>query len=160
MQPLGPTIIMPAMETHLSDITSLFRQTIKRVSIQHYTPEQVKIWASGADDTERWLNRIQEQYFIVALINGRITGFASMDYVTGYLDTLFVHHSWQGHGIGTELLEDIIAFARRWGLKEITTEASITARPLFEKNGFVVTEAQDKLHKGLIFRNYKMVLQL
>lgn len=160
MQPVGPTYIVLATEEQLPDITQLFRQTIKKVSIQHYTPQQVLVWAGGADDTELWRKRIQNQYFILALTNNIITGFASMEYETGYLDTLFVHDSWQGHGIGTALLEDIITCARQQGQKQITTEASITARPLFEKMGFVVVEAQDKLHKGLVFRNFKMALQL
>lgn len=156
MQP----VIIQAQAKHLPAVQQLFRQTIERVSVQHYTPEQVAVWASGADDDKQWQNRLNDQYFILAMVDEEPVGFSSLQEHTGYLDMLFVHHNFQGQGIATLLLKHIIAQAKEKDVPEITTEASITAKPLFEKMGFVVLEVQDKQHKGLVFRNYKMSKQL
>lgn len=43
---------------------------------------------------------------------------------------------------------------------EVFTEASITARPFFERNGFEVIEAQDVELRGETFRNYRMAKAL
>lgn len=152
--------IIQAQAKHLPAIQQLFRQTIERVSVQHYTLEQVAVWASGADDNKQWQNRLTDQYFVLAMMGEELLGFSSLQEHTGYLDMLFVHHAFQGQGIGAMLLNNIIAQAKEKNVTEITTEASITAKPLFEKMGFVLLVVQDKQHKGLVFRNYKMSKQL
>ena len=49
---------------------------------------------------------------------------------------LYVNKDYQGQNIGTQLLEYIIGMALKLGLDEIFVEASVTARPFFEKSGF------------------------
>ena len=58
------------------------------------------------------------------------------------------------------LLDRIEAMAREQGLHRLFTEASITARPVFEHRGFHVEAAQDVALRGQTFRNYRMAKAL
>ena len=92
--------------------------------------------------------------FVAAQGEG-VLGFAEFE-GDGHIDTLYVHHEYQGCGIATRLLETIEAEARRLGLARLYTEASITARPFFERRGFSVVTPQRVEVRGQTFRNYRM----
>ena len=54
------------------------------------------------------------------------------------------------------LLHQIHESAAGLGLTRLYTEASITARPVFEKHGFRVLEPQDVRLSNTLLRNYRM----
>jgi GNAT superfamily N-acetyltransferase len=43
------------------------------------------------------------------------------------------------HGVASALLASVVAVARQRGLPALTTFASLTSRPVFERHGFVIT---------------------
>jgi GNAT superfamily N-acetyltransferase len=49
---------------------------------------------------------------------------------------MYVHPAHQDKGVASALLEPVESFARRHRLAQLSTEASITARPFFEHRGF------------------------
>ena len=57
---------------------------------------------------------------------------------------MFVHKDFQGEGIATMLLEEIERYAITAGITRITSEVSLTARPFFEKKGYVVEKEQKR----------------
>ncbi len=147
--------IREAISDDLGEILDLFRNTIREVNKEDYSSEQLKAWAAGADDRKRWLYRIRQHYFLVAEKKGAIVGFASITR-EGYLDTMFVHKDHQGEGVAKALLEEIMEFAMHRNLTSITTDASVTARPFFEKHGFTVIAKQSVNRKGITLTNFKM----
>ncbi len=144
-----------ALPSDLSEITSLFYETVTRTNAKDYTPAQIEVWAKGATNTEGWLKRIAEQYFYVARSDHEMTGFASMA-DNGYVDVLYVNHAYQGQGIATKLLSTLEADAKELKIAHLTADVSITARPFFEARGFFVEEAQEKMIRNVSFRNFKM----
>ncbi|MNW68344.1 putative N-acetyltransferase YafP [compost metagenome] len=46
--------------------------------------------------------------------------------------------------------------AREHGAVELTTYASLTARPFFEKHGFVVVEERQPVLRGVSLTNFRM----
>lgn len=140
----------------MEQLKTLYFNTILAVNSNDYTEEQVNVWASTADRTENLLRRIREQYFYVAFNNdGLITGFASLEN-NGYLDMMYVHKDFQRMGIATLLISKIFETAKKLNLSILTTEASITAKPFFEKHGFVVLEEQIVYIKDIPLINYRM----
>ena len=73
---------------------------------------------------------------------------------------MFVHKDWQRKGIASQLLSEIEAYACRFGITQITSEVSITARPFFEKQGYSVEKSQKKRAKRLEMINYVMKKEL
>ena len=78
----------------------------------------------------------------------------------GYLHSMFIHADFQGKGIATMLLEEIERYAIKEGIMRITSEVSITARPFFEKQGYIVEVEQKRRANQLCLTNYWMAKNL
>jgi putative acetyltransferase len=135
-------------------LQQLFYQTVHSINAVDYTPEQLDAWAPLEPNREAWA-RLETQHCFVVENQKIIVGFASLT-DEGLLDTLFVHRDFQGKGIATALLKQIERVARRRNLTILHTEASITARSFFEKNGFVLLQEQEKQTKGQVLINFLM----
>jgi putative acetyltransferase len=136
-------------------LLALFRDTIRRVNCRDYSPAQVAAWSSDDIDTVRWFGRFAGRYVQVAEKGGRPVGFAELE-PDGHIDRVYVAADHQRRGIGQQLLAAIVAEARRVGLIRLCTEASITARPFFEAQGFAVLAPQVVTCRGQEFVNYRM----
>lgn len=119
-------------------IRTLFFDTVTNINCKDYDDEQISVWASAFNDIKKWSSKIQEQYFIVAEDENKITGFGSIT-SDGYLDYMYVHKDHQGQGIATGLLNNLEQNAFEHDVKEIRAEVSITARPFFRSKGFEIS---------------------
>jgi putative acetyltransferase len=136
-------------------LLALFRDTIRRVNRRDYSPAQVAAWASEDIDTVAWFGRFTGRFVPVAEEAGRPVGFAELE-SHGHIDRVYVSAEHQRRGIGRQLLAAVMAEARRVGLARLFTEASITARPFFEAQGFAVLAPQVVECRGVEFVNYRM----
>lgn len=135
-----------------AELEALFYHTVHTVNAKDYTEEQLDAWATGTIDRTAWNRSFLANYTLVAVAGDTIAGFGDID-DTGYLDHLFVHKSFQARGIATMLCDRLES---HFPLKRLTTHASITAKPFFEKRGWrVVTEQQVK-RKGILLTNFVM----
>ena len=76
---------------------------------------------------------IKTHYFVVAVNQkSQIVGFSSIT-PQGYLHNMFVHKDFQDKGVATVLLNEIERYAAVMGIKRITSEVSLTARPFLRK---------------------------
>lgn len=148
-------LIRKVSEKDIPAITQLFKETIEAVNSKDYNGEQIKVWSAGHIYTDRWINRLTSQYFIVAVIDEVIVGFGSIT-PEGYLDMMYVHKNYQGIGIAYALVDELLANASKNNLSIVTSDVSITAKPFFEKKGFTVVTPQRKMMGGVEFLNYKM----
>lgn len=136
-------------------IGTLFRDTVRTVNRQHYSQAQVEAWAPDEVDPEHWAARIQRLYFIVALRDGELAGFAGL-LGDDDLDLMYVGKDHQGRGVASALLADIEREARSRGARRLATEASLTARPFMERRGFKVVAEQQVPYNGQVFTNFVM----
>ncbi len=134
------------------EITELFYHTVHTVNAKDYTKEQLDVWAAEEADLKKWNQSLQEHYSIVAVEKDVIVGFGDIDQ-TGYLDRLFVHADYQRKGIASAICGQLEQFADG----TITTHASITARPFFEKRGYQAVKEQQAERQGIFLTNYVMV---
>lgn len=139
-------------QSDCKELTELFYNTVHTVNAKDYTKEQLNVWATGQVDLEKWNLSLQEHYSVVAVENNIIVGFGDID-KTGYLDHLFVHADYQGKGIATSICDQLEQVVQ----ENITTHASITARPFFEKRGYQVVKEQQVERQGIFLTNYVMV---
>ncbi|MBM3983402.1 MAG: GNAT family N-acetyltransferase [Planctomycetes bacterium] len=140
-------------------LLALFRDTIRRVNSRDYSPVQIAAWASDDIDTAGWCGRFAGRFVPVAEDDDRTVGFAELE-PNGHIDRVYVSADHQGRGIGRALLAALVAEARRAGIARLFTEASITARPFFETNGFAVLAPQVVTCRGVEFVNYRMERRL
>ena len=136
-------------------LLTLYRDTIRRVNSRDYTPEQIRAWASDDIDPQNSADRFAGRFVAVADEAGRAVGFADLE-SSGHIDRVYVSADHQGRGVGRLLLSAVVAQAQRLGIARLFTEASITARPFFESQGFVVLTPQVVTLRGVEFVNYRM----
>ena len=134
---------------------ALFRDCVHRVNSRDYDPDQIQAWASPTIDLERWRARFDDRFAYVATEDGCIVGFTDMTR-DGHLDRLFVSADHQGRGIARRLVEILLRAAFDHSIEEITTDASITAKPFFERMGFSVVREQSVECRGVWMTNYRM----
>ena len=150
--------LRPFRDHDLPALIELFRDTVRRVNVRDYTPEQVRAWAPDEIDPAKWRS-FDGRFAIVAGLDGRIVGFADLE-PDGHLDRFFVHADKQGQGVGRALMHALLDEAERLSLPRIFAEVSITARPFFERHGFVVLAEQSVEVRGERLTNYRMELAL
>lgn len=155
-----PLSIVPFNESDLDEILTLFRETVRTINAAHYSSEQIAAWAPDVLDRNRWLNTLKNNITYVASINNQIVGFGDATH-DGTINHLYTHKDFQGMGIGTALLNTLEQSLLKLAIQEAHTEASITAKPFFERRGYHVTKQQDMIHRtGVVFRNYVMTKKL
>jgi putative acetyltransferase len=136
-------------------ITQLFYDTIQNININDYSQEEVDDWSSWKTDIDKWLEKMQEQYFVVAVIKNKIVGFSSLA-LDGYLDFMFVDKDTQGQGVASALLSEIERKANEQNNDVIYSDVSLTAKGFFESKGFIVERQQLKKSKKKELVNYRM----
>jgi putative acetyltransferase len=134
---------------------TVFLRAIRETACADYTPEQIDTWAAEHGDIDAWAASRAAADTQVAVIDGHVAGFTDLD-KDGYVDMLFVNPDFGRQGVATTLLAATIALARQRGIGALTTHASLTARPLFERLGFVVTEDRHLVDGDVEFTNYAM----
>ncbi|EIG1657266.1 GNAT family N-acetyltransferase, partial [Escherichia coli] len=85
----------------------------------------------------------------VAVINAQPVGFISR--IEHYIDMLFVDPEYTRRGVASALLKPLIKSE-----SELTVDASITAKPFFERYGFQTVKQQRVECRGAWFINFYM----
>ena len=152
MQTANAPTIRAYQPTDLDAVIAIFLGAIREIASRDYASAQIDAWAQV--DRESWALRRLSRPTWVAIIELPV-GFADLE-PNGHLDMMFVHPAHQRAGIASALLNAIEIAARAQGLSEIFTEASITARPFFERRGFSIVTAQLVEKRGQHLRNYRM----
>lgn len=131
-------------------VAALFYKTVHTVCAADYTQKQLSAWTNGAQSLNAKRKDLREQYTLVAECGNDIVGFGSIDKY-GCLDMLFVRYDRLRQGIATALCD-----ALERDFADVTTYASITAKPFFEHRGYTVKKAQTVLRAGVRLTNYEM----
>lgn len=136
-------------------LIDLFRQAVWRVAIRDYSEAQVKAWAPDTAEREKWVERRASRPTWVAEIDGRVAGFTDLE-PDGHVDMMYVHPDFKGRGVANALMAKVEEAAAARKLGRLYTEASITAKPFFEKKGFRVITPQTVHVRGQDLVNYRM----
>lgn len=141
-----------------AEIVRLFYETVHAMNRADYSPEQLAAWAPGIPDPEDWHERLGRRYTLVAEEAGEVVAFAELENgrPDALLDMLYVRRDAVGRGVGSRLYREVEREARGRGVERISTEASVTARPFFERRGFSVLREQSVVRGGVELKNFAM----
>lgn len=152
---------------YCQQVYHLFYQTVHTINQKDYNKSQLDSWAPLTTDLKKWCQSLLDNYTIVIesnettekTNNKKIIGFGDIT-MEGYLNRLYVHKDYNGKGIGTLIANELETHAISLGLLEITTHASITAKPFFEKRGYQLITEQTVERNGQQLINYCMKKQI
>ncbi|KTD03700.1 Acyl-CoA N-acyltransferase [Legionella geestiana] len=138
-------------------LIKIYYNTIHTVNAKDYTEQQIEAWApwSSVQDYSGWQEKLEKIKPFVALINDKIVGFAEFE-PNGHIDCFYVHHEYQGSGIGSALIHEIEKEAVNKSISRVYAEVSITAKMFFEAKGFQVVKQQTVMIRGVELINFVM----
>lgn len=147
---MSDIIIRKYRDDDCNTISELFFETVHSVNAKDYTTEQLFAWAQNAKQLRKRNADLSSQITLIAVIEDKTVGFGSIT-ESGYLDLLFTHKDFQNQGIATALCNKL-----EENFITVTTHASITAKPFFEKRGYFVIKSQEVERFGIKMINYEM----
>ncbi|MGU5818494.1 GNAT family N-acetyltransferase [Aeromonas caviae] len=158
MPSLSSPRIVPLEEAHIPRLLDLFEQSVRRLGPAHYSPEQVEQWARGAHHPGL-ASQLREHHGWVIEQDDVPLGFATLS-DDGHLSLLYVSADHPRQGLGTLLLERVLAAANQMGLGSLTTEASAFSLSLFLRHGFLLTGLETVERGGVQFIRHRLHCRL
>ena len=143
----------------LASLVALFRASVRTIARRDYTDAQVRAWAPDLIDQDSFALRYARKSTWIAECERRVAGFSDIE-PDGHIDMLYVHPDFHRRGIARALLGHLEKIAQNAGLERLYTEASTTARPVFERQGFHVLASQTVTVRGESMTNYRMEKRL
>ena len=151
--------IRPYGVTDAAALTNLFRSSVREIASRDYTAAQIRAWAPDGIDAVQFGRRCEAKSTWIAEIEGRIAGFSDLE-ADGHIDMLYVHPNFVRLGVARALLEHIEDTAHINALRHLYTEASLTARLIFEVMGFRMVVPQTVTIRGESMTNDRMEKRL
>jgi putative acetyltransferase len=91
----------------------------------------------------------------VAVRDGEIAGFLELD-TDGHIDCAYIHPRFQRRGIMTGLVSHAVDTCFAFNCPRVYVEASICAKPMFEKVGFNLVRENIATIRGVALLNFHM----
>lgn len=114
----------------------IFVRSVAELTADDYDEDQRDAWIAAADDEKAFAKRLAAMLTLIATIDGKAAGFASLK-GADCVEMLYVDPEYARQGVATALLDALMRLAAARGAKQITADVSDTAKPLFDRQGFV-----------------------
>ncbi|MCU0525351.1 MAG: GNAT family N-acetyltransferase [Elainella sp. Prado103] len=151
--------IRPFQIQDADSIARLFHETVREVNRRDYSLSQISAWAPDDLHFRDWATVCANRFTYVADHAGVIAGFGELEQ-NGHIDCFYCHKNYQRRGVGRQIYQTLEAKARELLLPQLWVEASITAKPFFERMGFSIVQAQAVSCRGETLINYRMEKRL
>jgi putative acetyltransferase len=127
--------LRPYLAADAPRCAAIFRASIEEIASEDYSEAQCEAWAERAEDVAAFGKGLAGDLTLLATEDGEIAGFASLK-GDSHVEMLFVDPEHARRGVATVLLEALTKLAQARGAKELTSDVSDTAKPLFDRLGF------------------------
>jgi GNAT superfamily N-acetyltransferase len=140
-------------------VLQIYRDAVETVAPAQYSQAQVKAWSqqarSGSGITPL-RNSLRRGWGLVSRsAEGEAEAFALLD-PGDRVALLYCRGRSCRQGRGRALLRALEQEARRRGIPQLRTEASLISQPLFLYQGWQVSWQEELLINGVLFRRYRM----
>lgn len=142
-------MLQQRLATHddLARLWDIRTRAVRAGCATYYPPEVLDAWCASAAPASL-PQLVQAGGAVVAEEDGRLVGYAVLDFGTGEIDAAFVEPSHQGRGIALQLLCELEARARGRSLARLFLSASLNAVAFYERAGFRQVRAEIYPHRS------------
>lgn len=130
-----PTL-RPYLAADLPLLLEIRLSAIEELTGEDYDEAQRRAWADLADDQAGLGEILKKGLSLVALIGGEPVGFIVLA-DGGVIDQLYVRPAVARAGVASALVDAIEKLAAGRKIESLVVDASETAKPLFDKRGYV-----------------------
>lgn len=148
-------IIREGTRPDIPELVAVFTQAVRHLAAAHYTESQRLAWAPESPDLAAWEQRLRHVSTWIAEIDGRVAGFVGFE-SDGHIDLLHTAPGSERQGIASRLLHRAERVLTELGVARFYTEASLVARPVFERAGYEVEAEEIVELRGQSFRRFRM----
>jgi len=128
---------------------------VHQIASQVYTEAQCLAWSDREPNYAHWERRCELKRPFVAAVAGEIAGFLELD-PDGHIDCAYINPKYQRRGIMTALVQHAVNMCFALKVNRVWADASLCARPMFEKAGFTVVNEHQVRIKGVDLINFRM----
>jgi putative acetyltransferase len=147
------------LSDNAKEVTDIFYKSVHSIDPAIYSKQQQQAWAPLPINYEKWKARFEDKEPYLLIMNSCITGFIELE-PDGHIGCLYVLPKYQKQGIAAALLKYVINAAEDANMKCLHVEASIIARPFFNKFGFELVSENKVIRNNLILTNYSMSMKI
>lgn len=147
--------IRPYQPGEEARLRAIFHSAVHGLASRHYTAEQLRAWAPAEYDESLWEQRMRANQSWVAEVDGELAAFSDLQ-PSGYIDMFFVAAPYAGRGLGGALLRHMFELAAQRRIAVLRSDVSLTAEPLFTRNGFTVETRNQVAVRGEVLVNATM----
>ncbi len=140
-------------------IAQIFYDAVHQSASGDYTPEQLNAWTSRPLDFDHWRRRCQSKRPLVKELAGQVVGFIELD-PDGHIDCADVDPAHAGTGAMSQIMREVKRVAIEMNLSTLLAEVSKTARPFFQRHGFVWVRDNRVDIRGVSIENFIMQCDL
>jgi putative acetyltransferase len=141
------TTIRPLAPDDAEAVLGVHYAAVQETAAADYSPEIRHDWSPPltAERIDSYLRSEAraEETTLVAVVDARIVGFASIVATLGELRAVYVRPDVGRRGVGGMLLNAVEQLARDRGVEELHLDSSLTAVRFYEKHGYLVENEAD-----------------
>lgn len=121
-------------------------RAVREACASHYQADQIERWCA-ASPPESFPRMLDSGGALVTEEEGRLLGYAILDFEDGKIAAVFVDPVFHGRGIGKGLLQRIQEIAVTRGLGRLFLSASLNAIPFYQRVGFEIVRHETYRHR-------------
>ena len=140
-------------------LVEVYRDAARTLGRQAYTEEQTRVWAMHPEDIRQFRETLSEGLTVCAVVDGSPVAFGQIN-PADHIAYLYCRSSHARRGYATAILAELEKHAVSNRITAIHLEASLVARPFFEKAGYHVVAEEHVVRHGVGFLRFKMIKQL
>lgn len=154
--PSHPAFALRAYQaSDLVAVIALFNASVQGLASAQYNAAQRLAWAPTPADLSAWQTRLSGLTVLIAEVNRQTAGFIGFS-ADGHIDLLYSSPRHARQGVATALYLQAEGELTAAGVPTIFTEASLTARPFFARQGFSVEQLQTLTRGAVTLQRFAM----
>ena len=139
----------------LPALVALFNDSVHGLAAAQYDAAQRLAWAPAQIDLPAWQTRLAGLTVMIAEDRCHLAGFIGFS-ADGHIDLLYSSPRYARQGVATALYLQAEGELTALGVPALYTEASLTARPFFERQGFSVAQLQTLARGAVTLQRFAM----
>lgn len=158
--------IIPYSKCYALQVSQLFHLAINAIDDDVYSFAEKQAWSFAPRSSYHWHKRLSRSKAWLMIDESRdvqgnplCCGMVNLEthfHSRGYIDSLYVHPSFQHQGIAAALFSQLQTWAISANISHLSVDASKLSKPLFLSHGFRLHHRSYQEKRGQIIKGYLM----